>query len=74
MNPHDRANLEFLLTASADVMKQWHQQASQDDYEYAMELLAQASEELALRELDHLDLVADQDLSQANEYLTKFRL
>lgn len=39
MNSHDRANLEFLRTLSADALQNWFSQASEDDVEYAQELL-----------------------------------
>lgn len=74
MNDHDRDNLNFLLTASRATMREWHEQASQDDYDYAMELLQQAMTELAVQELEMLDQTADQDVSQARTLLTKFQL
>lgn len=74
MNAHDRDNLNFLLTAGPKVMQEWHQQASEDDYNYAMELLAQAMTELALQELELLDQEAEQDLSQARAVLSRFAL
>lgn len=39
MNSHDRANLEFLRALSADALQNWFSQASEDDVEYAQELL-----------------------------------
>lgn len=74
MNDHDRENLNFLLTASRATMLEWHEQASQDDYDYAMELLQQAMTELAVHELEVLDQTADQDVSQARALLAKFQL
>lgn len=72
MNDYDRDNLNFLLTASRATMREWHAQASQDDYDYAMELLAQAMTELALHELGVIDREADQDLSMAQAVLSRF--
>jgi len=39
MNDHDRANLDFLLTASPDTLEQWSKAVTQDDLDYAQELL-----------------------------------
>jgi hypothetical protein len=39
MNEHDRANLNFLLNASNEVLKDWESKMPEDDLEYAQELL-----------------------------------
>lgn len=39
MNSNDRANLEFLRQLTADALQNWFSQASEDDVEYAQELL-----------------------------------
>jgi hypothetical protein len=39
MNEHDRSNLNFLLTASPSVLKDWESKVDTDDLEYAQELL-----------------------------------
>lgn len=39
MNEHDRANLNFLLNAGPDVIKDWESKVGEDDLEYAQELL-----------------------------------
>lgn len=39
MSNHDLENLDFLLNASEEVLKDWYEQASSDDIEYAAELL-----------------------------------
>lgn len=51
MNQHDRDNLDFLLNASPAVIEDWYEQMSDDDIEYAFELLAAYSQELAANEL-----------------------
>ena len=48
-NEWDRDNLNFLLGADEDCLKDWHAQADADDLVYAQELLAAYSEELRLR-------------------------
>ena len=39
MDDHDRANLEFLLTATPEALKEWSEEVTQDDLDYAQELL-----------------------------------
>ena len=46
MNPHDKKNLDFLMSATPEVLREWYAHVSQDDVDYATELLAYASAEL----------------------------
>ena len=46
MNEHDRANLEFLLHASPEVLKDWESKVTADDFAYANELLLRFAVEL----------------------------
>lgn len=39
MNQNDRNNLEFLLNASEDVLRNWYDTVGEDDHVYAQELL-----------------------------------
>lgn len=48
MNDHDRSNLNFLLSLSPQALIAWYNSVSEDDHEYAMELMAARREELAL--------------------------
>jgi hypothetical protein len=72
MNEHDRDNLRFLLSADKSTMDQWYQTVSEDDVEYALELLQVHRTELELREFDLIDAEAEQDLSQAQAVLSRF--
>lgn len=74
MNKHDRDNLQFLLSADKSTMDQWYQTVSEDDVEYALELLQLYRTELELREFDLIDAEAEQDLSQAQSVLSRFTL
>lgn len=74
MNQWDQDNLKFLLTADAKTMQDWHRHATPDDYNYAMELLQAAQAELTLQELDYIDQEANEDVSDAQAVLAKFRL
>jgi hypothetical protein len=71
MNNWDRSNLDFLLTASRQVLNEWHQQADEDDHAYAMELLRMARTELEMKKLDFLDNIQE-DLSAAQTVLARF--
>ena len=46
MNQHDRDNLNFLMTASDEVLREWYSMASEDDLLYAQELLSAYEMEL----------------------------
>jgi hypothetical protein len=46
MNANDRHNLEFLRSLSADALENFLSQASEDDVQYAEELLAAWEQEL----------------------------
>lgn len=67
MNEWDRQNLEFLLSASPIVLRQWYDNVDQDDREYAFELLDRYSEELKLKS----ELLKDNvtDVSEASQIL-----
>ena len=69
MNDHDRSNLEFLLTASPEVLQDWYSKMEEDDILYAFELLQAASLELLERPVN-----ASMDCTQAKQILSKFRL
>jgi hypothetical protein len=49
MNQHDRNNLEFIMRADSDTLRDWMDQLTEDELDYASELLDQYGEELALR-------------------------
>jgi hypothetical protein len=46
MNQRDRDNLNFLMKATPESLAAWYAQASEDDLEYADELLERYSQEL----------------------------
>lgn len=65
MNSHDRKNLEFLLTADEKILRTWLKGSTQDDQEYAWELLAAYSEELSR---EALDLRVEAELDSLEEF------
>ena len=75
MNSFDRENLNFLLTASKKDMDEWYHYATEDDMDYAIELIRAARTELELQELELIDSeVGDNDLTEARTVLAKFTL
>ena len=67
LSDYDLCNLEFLLTASLEVLMDWHLHIEADDLDYARELLA------TVREYFTQD-AAELDVTQANQVLKKFML
>lgn len=77
MNDWDRNNLNFLLSADDRVIKEWSAQVSDDDIDYAHELLARYSEELreqALALKIECQMELDGNYHEANMVIDKFRL
>lgn len=74
MNPNDANNLEFLLTVSPAALRTWFGQADSDDIKYAMELLAQAQTNVEMMSIDFIDSEAEEDVTLASKYLSKFRI
>jgi len=72
MNEYDRENLQFLLNASKEVLKDWWDNVEEDDHEYASELLDTYSEELKITSCLLDDNISD--IVEAGELLKKFRL
>lgn len=76
MNEYDRKNLDFLLNASREDLRQWYNATGADDHEYAAELLAAYREELVIKqrfyEVNEADL--GDSLTEAEEYLKNFML
>lgn len=49
MNDYDKNNLNFLLNAEAEILKDWAAKMEADDILYAQELLGQFADELRER-------------------------
>jgi hypothetical protein len=49
MNDHDRKNLMFLLNSTPDMLADWYIQVTEDDHEYASELMSMYSKELEIK-------------------------
>lgn len=72
MNQHDKDNLQFLLTASPEVLKDWYDSVDRDDHEYAIELIRLHTSEIIVHNMEMADNVTD--LSEARQVLAKYRL
>lgn len=67
MNQRDRDNLDFLLNASPEVIRDWYEKMEDDDIMYAFELLELAKEELIEQQM------AGSDLSDAKAIILKYK-
>ena len=78
MNAHDRSNLDFLLAAEIDVIRDWAGKMGADDINYAQELLLQHAADLRERSREILVEAEmarlDNSYGIAREYLAKFTL
>ena len=76
MDENDRNNLEFLLNASEDVLRDWYDTVSEDDHQYAQELLYAYMleiEELKV-EIQIESALITHDLAEAKAVLSKYTL
>ena len=67
MNQQDRDNLDFLLNATPEVIRDWYNTMDDDDIVYAFELLELAKEELIEQQM------AGTDLSDVRALILKYR-
>lgn len=77
MNPWDLDNLRFLMNIKQNEFDEWMEQASEDDIDYALELIKCARSELTVQLMDaeeELQECDGMDLSEAQKVLAKFVL
>jgi hypothetical protein len=76
MNSRDKANLQFLMSASNREFDEWLASASSDDVDYALELIRKNKAEKILEqiELEEVMYSCDDDMTEANEILSRFKL
>lgn len=72
MNDYDKNNLQFIMNLSADEFGDWYATLSDDDCDYAIELLKTARAEIAMQVVELADNV--NDVSDAANVLSKFTL
>jgi len=78
MNQHDRKNLDFLLAAEPETIRDWAGKMDSDDINYAQELLLQHADDLRERSREILVEAEmarlDNSYGIARDYLKKFAL
>lgn len=67
LTEEDKKNLEFLLNASPEVLQDWASTVSEDDLDYAGELLQ-------MLQLRIIDIVSEQTTVEAKKALSKYTL
>jgi hypothetical protein len=72
MNDWDRNNLQFILSLTPEQFDEWYSSISQDDVEYAIEIIRQARSETVVKMAEIFDEVPD--LSLARSVLANFTL
>ena len=72
MNDHDKANLEFILSADKETLKDWYESLSDDEKLYAEELVKRGTVLVTIKHLEKLDTVTD--TKDANIILDRFKL
>jgi hypothetical protein len=72
MNEFDKDNLDFFLKTNQAEFEEWMEQATDQELQYAMQLIRQSRRELVEQELALIDSV--NDTKQASDILKKFTL
>lgn len=72
MNDHDRNNLNFILSLDEKAYNQWSASLSEDDADYALELLKAARTEIMMQHASLIDEV--EDCTEAMNALKRFML
>ena len=71
MNEWDRDNLDFIMNSDHEDFEAWLLQASDDDVEYALELIKKAKLEYMVKELELTDEVPN--FNEAKVVIDKIR-
>jgi hypothetical protein len=78
MNEHDRKNLDFLLKAEPETIRDWAKKMQGDDIVYAQELLLQHARDLRERSREILVEAEmarlDNSYELAKDYLKRFQI
>ena len=72
MNDHDRNNLQFIMSLDEDGFDKWSVTLSEDDVDYALELLKVARTEIMMQHASLIDEV--EDCTEAQNILKGFML
>ena len=80
MNPDDQKNIEFVRSLATDAkrLNEWFDSVKEfgdeDEIQYAIEILSVARNMIELDLLALFDTDAEEDVSDAREYLKRFQL
>lgn len=72
MNKHDRENYEYIMSLTPQEFESWYATISDDDAEYALELIKMARTEL----IEHSHILCDdvETVTEAQDVLKQFTL
>lgn len=75
MNSHDMENIKFLLNADEETIKDWYSKTTDDDHEYAFEIMKEYQLEMStkLALLKMSDPAAVDDTSFARLLLGRYK-
>lgn len=75
MNSRDRTNLDFLLNIPAEEFHDWLDAASDDDVDYALELIRKSKAEKILEciELEEVMYSYEDDMVEANKVIQRIK-
>lgn len=74
MNENDKQNLQFLLSANEQTLRDWYSHTTDDDHEYAMWLLSSYSQELRNEIMERIEVrLENSNFLEATKVLAKFR-
>jgi hypothetical protein len=71
MDENDRNNLNFLMSVSQKGLQEWYKQASEDDIQYALELMNWFQDELDEEALESKLLTSD--FKESKQILERFK-
>jgi hypothetical protein len=72
MNDKDFSNLNFILESDEAAFDQWLDAASDDDIEYALDLIQRAKKDYMMKELELMDSY-EFDVSEANDVIERIK-
>ena len=75
MNSRDRTNLDFLLNIPAEEFDDWLDKASDDDVDYALEIIRKSKAEMILEtiELEEVMYSYEDDMAEANKVIQRIK-
>lgn len=75
MNSHDRSNLNFIMSLNEQEFDSWLNFMSNEDIDYALELIRRAKAENQLEEMELAEVMYmhDDDMTEANKVIDKIK-